>query len=70
MLQYKSNTLFRKINIILQVLGKKSHDFKLYFQIHTYRQRLIIQGNGEGEVTDNPKPLVKQKQSKHGTKWI
>jgi hypothetical protein len=21
-------------------------------------------------VTDNPKPQLKQKQSKHGTKWI
>jgi hypothetical protein len=23
-----------------------------------------------GKVTDNPKPGLKQKQSKHGTKWI
>jgi hypothetical protein len=22
------------------------------------------------KVIDNPKPLLKQKQSKHGTKWI
>jgi hypothetical protein len=25
---------------------------------------------GGGSVTDNPKPRLKQKKSKHGTKWI
>jgi hypothetical protein len=31
---------------------------------------MIIQGNGGGKVTDNPKPWLKQKQTKHDTKWI
>jgi hypothetical protein len=36
-----------------------------------YSQLLIIWPNGGGRhVMDNPKPRLKQKQSKHGTKWI
>jgi hypothetical protein len=26
--------------------------------------------SGGGEITDNPKAWLKQKQLKHGTKWI
>jgi hypothetical protein len=36
----------------------------------SHRQLSIIQGNGGRKVMDNPKPWLKQKQSKHGTKWI
>jgi hypothetical protein len=29
----------------------------------------IMVSNDGGKVMDNPKPWLKQKQSKHGTKW-
>jgi hypothetical protein len=40
----------------------------IYFSL--YSQLLIIQGNGGEKVMDNPKPWLKQKQSKYDTKWI
>jgi hypothetical protein len=37
--------------------------------LHIYSQLSIIQVmGGGGDITDNPKPWLKQKQSKHGTK--
>jgi hypothetical protein len=35
-----------------------------------YGQLSVVPGNGGGKVMDNPKPQLKQKQSKHGIKWI
>jgi hypothetical protein len=44
--------------------------FQLYILPLIYRQLSIIWGNGGGKIMDNPKPWLKQRQSKHGMKWI
>jgi hypothetical protein len=42
----------------------------MFCSFENFSELSIIQGNGGGKITDNPKPQLKQKQLKHSTKWF
>jgi hypothetical protein len=69
---YHSNSMGTLTNLIMVLMqGMDLQNFVLSsINKSIYRQLLIFQVMDSRKFMDNPKPRLKWKQSKHGTKWI